>query len=133
MGRVNELGRAIKPNIRAEAFDSFGTAVMKVGAVLVVVAKVVGGLPNAAAAADESFVEAAVLRATWIVVAQVPLAEDSGAVPGGTKAIRHGHFAVSQQAAAPDGVPGPHRVGIASGHQSEERRVGKECRSRWSP
>ena len=27
--------------------------------------------------------------------------------------------------------PGPHRRGL--GHRSEERRVGKECRSRWSP
>src|SRR5256884_9918634 len=27
----------------------------------------------------------------------------------------------------------PHRVAILAGKRSEERRVGKECRSRWSP
>src|SRR5215467_2041820 len=33
-----------------------------------------------------------------------------------------------------DGALGDHRI-IAAGHRvrSEERRVGKECRSRWSP
>ena len=30
------------------------------------------------------------------------------------------------------GKPGPHQMDLAMG-RSEERRVGKECRSRWSP
>src|SRR5258708_28599869 len=33
---------------------------------------------------------------------------------------------------APHSYTGEHVVEI-SGHRSEERRVGKECRSRWSP
>src|SRR5439155_13505043 len=28
---------------------------------------------------------------------------------------------------------GPVKVGVDDPHRSEERRVGKECRSRWSP
>src|SRR5687768_18591913 len=31
------------------------------------------------------------------------------------------------------GVARAHRLGVGSDARSEERRVGKECRSRWSP
>ena len=30
-------------------------------------------------------------------------------------------------------VPGPGSVSVLGAFRSEERRVGKECRSRWSP
>ena len=48
-------------------------------------------------------------------------AGDEGSVPGWGTKIPH---AVGQLARMPQ---------LESPHRSEERRVGKECRSRWSP
>ena len=46
-----------------------------------------------------------------------------------------GHYGV--QAAITDAVVAknipPEKLAVISGIRSEERRVGKECRSRWSP
>src|ERR1043165_8695512 len=36
-------------------------------------------------------------------------------------------------AATRDFCGGCARIGVSAGERSEERRVGKECRSRWSP
>ena len=40
---------------------------------------------------------------------------------------------VGAGAAADNGSVLPHRQAAGGGARSEERRVGKECRSRWSP
>src|ERR1041385_2280569 len=43
----------------------------------------------------------------------------------GTRKTKDGHYLVCRK--------GEHRVEELDGNRSEERRVGKECRSRWSP
>src|SRR3712207_3527487 len=45
------------------------------------------------------------------------------------------HPAIIAQAAATSAamMPGRFFLGVGSGERSEERRVGQECRSRWSP
>src|SRR5256885_13999511 len=48
--------------------------------------------------------------------------ESSPAPPGLHCFAERGHFRVEQEKNEPNSV-----------HRSEERRVGKECRSRWSP
>ena len=46
-------------------------------------------------------------------------------IAAGVEAIRDANLIVTEENA--------HRIGLAVGSRSEERRVGKECRSRWSP
>ena len=45
------------------------------------------------------------------------------------------HFAAYQEILAPEGITVTREDywGELLGYRSEERRVGKECRSRWSP
>src|SRR2546429_6771422 len=48
---------------------------------------------------------------------------------GGGRPVADGH---AGRRAGPDGVV-PRELGDRAHERSEERRVGKECRSRWSP
>ena len=48
-------------------------------------------------------------------------------------ALSIGSFGLNTYAAPVAGVSSVTAVEIAEGQRSEERRVGKECRSRWSP
>ena len=44
-----------------------------------------------------------------------------------------GEFVVSAEVGPPKGIHVDELVEEAKTYRSEERRVGKECRSRWSP
>ena len=52
----------------------------------------VGRLADAAAVVDQRFLKALVDGPQRIVVAEVPLAEDAGAVAGRGQHLRQGHF-----------------------------------------
>src|SRR3712207_9566021 len=58
-----------------------------------------------------------------------PLPEGDGGVPGGIANVTRGEGVVRGVGYA----VGFKNIGFSEGFRSEERRVGKECRSRWSP
>ena len=77
------------------------------------------------------------VMATAIVYALAGMAQaDSTSVMGSfnntrSKGANHHNTTITQQTQqTTGGRPGP---GNDDGRRSEERRVGKECRSRWSP
>ena len=62
--------------------------------------------------------------------AQAPATKGLGRSPNRGPAIREGHGGKADPC-APSVAGG--RLPAHERHRSEERRVGKECRSRWSP
>ena len=54
----------------------------------------------------------------------------AAALPEGVKTLRKG---AKVEYSVVEGRRGPQAMGLTLVARSEERRVGKECRSRWSP
>ena len=119
---LDELHALVEPDIGAEPFETLMLAVDDVGVVEVVVAPVVGRLPNTAGLVIDAVLEAPVFRAVRVAVAQMPLAEHAGGIAVAAEDIGHRDFATAQHVASLNGVPDADAIGIAAGHQ---RRTGR--------
>lgn len=78
----------------------------------------IAGLEDAAAIEDKAFVETLIDRAQGIVVAQVPFAEDAGAVAGGPEHFGQGAFCGAHHAAAIGGIDDASTVCVAAGKEA---------------
>ncbi|OPZ09032.1 MAG: hypothetical protein BWZ10_02596 [candidate division BRC1 bacterium ADurb.BinA364] len=114
---LDELQGRPEKHVGAVAPIGLPLAVVAQHVVEVIVAPVVRTLADSAAAMDQDLLEAAILRTERIIVAQVPLAEDSRAIARRGKNIGHGRFAGLQHRAPHDGVPNADARRIAPGHQ----------------
>ena len=105
-------------NVVAVAFVGLGDVVVFKDGIEVAVAGRSGGLADSAAFVDERFLKALVARAHGVVVAEVPFAEDAGAVAGVAKDFRDGDFVgVHGEGSAGDfGDAGA--VVVAAGHEA---------------
>ena len=118
--------RSIEEDIRAIAGEFLEFAVVAQRVVGVVVAPGVGSITDAAAAEGERFVKAAILGAIGEIVAEVPLAEDTGAVAAGREELPERDLALAQQRSAHDRVPDSRARGVAPGHDGRARgRTGR--------
>ena len=111
-----------KPNIGAVALELFELSVSLVGVVKVVVAPVVGGLPDATAAMPDDILKAAILRAMGRVVTEMPFAHHAGGVARVRKEIGDGFFVPMHHRATGAGAEGASVTGVVSGHQCGARR-----------
>ena len=71
---------------------------------------------------DEAVLKALVHRAHGIVVAEVPLAVDAGAVVGGAQEFCDGHFFGVHHGPAHVGVDAPCAIVVTAGHQAGASR-----------
>ena len=121
---LDEAGGFAKPHIRAVALERRPAVVHEVGVVEVVVAVVVRDLRHAPAAVPDGMLEALVHRPRGIVVAEVPLPEQSGPVAIGGEDLRHRHLAPMDGGASVRRAVRAGSGGISTGHQ---RRPGRRA------
>lgn len=101
---VDPAPRGLAEHVGAVALRGHPCAIMENVWIEVGVAPVIWSLADAAALMDEDFVEADILWSAGIGVAEVPFAEDGGAVACGFEMRGEGAHARFEQAAATDGV-----------------------------
>ena len=120
---ADELHRSIEIHVALEARTGLflPEAVVEIVIVDAIVAPVVGGAASAAVALAQPFIEPTVDRTIGIITAEVPLAENTGAIAVVAENISHGHLVIAQHVTAVDGAPPPDAVAIATGHQRGSR------------
>ena len=119
---LDEADRGIPEEVRAVTGVLFLFAVVPELGIEVRVALEVRGLAHPAAVVPQHFFEALVHRPHGVIVAEMPLAEEAGAVAPVTQYLRQGHFLGIHHRPAEVRVDGPRAVVVASGHQARARR-----------
>jgi hypothetical protein len=114
--------RLREENVGAITFGLFEPAVVPDGGVKIGVARRVAatarvGLPDAARAVDEHFIESAPVGLISVFVAQMPLAENTRGVAGGLQHLRQRHRFEAQPLALVDGVRDAGAEFVAARHQ----------------
>ena len=77
---------------RRVTFVAYRLAIVKIGIVELGVAPVVRHLPNATSTVNDGNVETLVLRSEWVIVPEMPFAEDRGEIAVVTQELGHCHF-----------------------------------------
>ena len=119
---LDETDRLVEPHVRAVSGVFHGLPVMEIGVVEVIVTPEIGRLSHAPTLVGHHVPESPVLGTVGIVVAQVPLAEHGGSVPGLAENVRHGRLGLPKDGPSPAGRPCAVSYGSPSGHQGAARR-----------
>ncbi len=114
--------RLAEEHVGCVALELSVDAVVQVDVVEVVVVKIPGGRRDARRLIPDGFLKPAVLRTVGVVVAQVPLAEQSGAVAGLGENLGHRWKVAAQIRAAAADVHRAVAQRIDPGHQLTARR-----------
>ena len=114
----DEPGRFVEPNVRAEALVLGLLPVMKIPVVEAIVPPHVTDRCYRAVAMDDGFLEPPVNGAMWIEIAQMPFAEDAGAIPIGGKHVGYGGRFAGYQTARNSVGAEPHMPTMSSCQQS---------------
>ena len=84
---LNKFQSFGEPDISAVAAEFFSLPVAEVGVIKIIIVPVVGLLSNPASANYQNFIEASVLRAKRITVAQMPFADDARGITEGLQPV----------------------------------------------
>ena len=104
---INEAHALPEPDIRAVAVELAWLAVDHVGIVKVIILPPVRHLADSASAMRNDLLEAPVLGAIRVVVAQMPFAEETGGVAVFGKHVGNGHFIATKERTPAYGMPHP--------------------------
>ena len=115
---LDEPRRLAEEHVRAITRELLRPAVAGIGVVEVVVAPVIGDLPDSPAAVDERLLEPAIPRPEGEVVAQVPLAENRRRVTVLREHLGHHPLVRSRHVSSHDGMPHARPGRIAAGHRA---------------
>ena len=97
---LDPVDGVVEENVGAVAGEFFAFAVPAVGVVEVVVAPVIRHGADVRGREPQRLLESAILRAVWVIVAEVPLAEDAGAVALFAEQVGHRREVRPQERAA---------------------------------
>ena len=123
IGRAQEIDRGRGEDVAAIALILPRLAVvLQDGVEVAAAAGRVGRLADAPALDDQGFLETLVDRPQRGVVAQVPLAEDPGAITRGGQHLGKSHFVRVHQRPSQEGIHDPRAVVVPAGQEAGSRR-----------
>ncbi len=111
----DEFQGLVEPNIGAIALIRSVAFMGPVGIIKIVVAPIIGRIPDTAPAVGHHFLKASILGAIGIVIAQMPLAKNAGDISILDEDVGHANFVLAQQGASADGMPNTGAVGVVAG------------------
>ena len=119
----DEIHRTVEEDIRAVALALELLAIAIESRVEVVIAaRRIGGLPNAAAMMRQRFLEALILRTQGTMIAQMPLAEQTGTIARAAQDFGERDLIAPHHRTSEISIDDAGAIVIASGHQTRTRR-----------